>query len=251
MGIKIRGIYSTALTQVLMDSGFDIASPLEDINKKMKVAKKIMVNNLIYDKEDMDGIILHGRDSEKIIQSLEKKIGEFVTKKVETGDIFRGIIKKVNMDNKEIIVDIGKEKDGILSLREYWGFLREGQPILVQTKGKNKEHYLLSCHLRFFGENLVLIKGGFTKSSKHIKNKDEMDRLMELSKDAKLKGWGILWKSLAEGKTSKELKEEISLLLSEEENIKTLFEKENKPEILKQGFSIYFLDFPKNIKEKS
>jgi hypothetical protein len=250
MGIKIRGIYSTALTKILSDGGYDIALPLEEINHRMDLENNSKASTLIYDKEDMDGVILHGKESEEIIEALRKELGDFITKKVETGDIYRGIIKKVDMDSKEILVDIGKEKNGILSLREYWGFLREGQPILVQTKGKNRDHYLLSCHLRFFGENLVLIKGGFTKPSKHIKDKEEMRRLMDLSKDAKLNGWGILWKSLAEGKTNEVLKAEIDDLTKEEQNIKEVFEKGEKPEMLKEGFSIYFLDFPKDVKEK-
>ncbi len=250
MGIKIRGIYSTALTKILSEEGYLISFPSEKIKKRMHIEEDDKVSSLIYDKEDLNGVIVHGKESEEIIETLAKNIGDIVTKKLETGDIYRGIIKKVDMDSKEIVVDIGEEREGILSLREYWGFLKEGQPILVQTKGKNRDFYLLSCHLRFFGENLVLIKGGFTKPSKHIKDKEEMERLMELAKDSKLKGWGILWKSLAEGKTNEELKEEIDRLLEKEGKIKEKFEQDSKPEMLEKGFSIYFIDFPKDAKDK-
>jgi len=249
MGVKVRGIYSTAITKILHDNGIEVVNPSDLVRERMKIENKGKVDTLIYDKEDLDGIIIHGRESEKVLEVLKKELGILFVKKLETGDIYRGIIKRVDMKDREIIVDLGG-KEGLLSLRDYWGYLKEGQPVLVQVKGRNKDFFLLSSHLRLFGENMVLIKDGFTKPSKHIKDREEIERLLELSKEAKLKGWGVLWKALAEGKSDEELLEEMRELMEEEKRIKEEFEKGREPELLKKGFCIYFVDFPLEVKEK-
>jgi len=249
MGVKIRGIYSTAISKILHDNGIEVVNPSDLVRERMKIENKGKVDTLIYDKEDLDGIIIHGRESEKVLEVLKKELGTLFVKKLETGDIYRGIIKRVDMKDKEIIVDLGG-REGLLSLRDYWGYLKEGQPVLVQVKGRNKDFFLLSSHLRLFGENMVLIKDGFTKPSKHIKDREEMERLLELSKEAKLKGWGILWKALAEGKSDEELLKEMRDLMEEEKKIKEEFEKGKEPELLKKGFCIYFVDFPLEVKER-
>ncbi|MCD6404082.1 MAG: hypothetical protein J7L59_02770, partial [Nanoarchaeota archaeon] len=174
MGVKIRGIYSTAISKILHDNGIEVVNPSDLVRERMKIENKGKVDTLIYDKEDLDGIIIHGRESEKVLEVLKKELGTLFVKKLETGDIYRGIIKRVDMKDKEIIVDLGG-REGLLSLRDYWGYLKEGQPVLVQVKGRNKDFFLLSSHLRLFGENMVLIKDGFTKPSKHIKDREEME----------------------------------------------------------------------------
>lgn len=251
MGVKIRGIYATALTKLLTDKKFNIVEPSDKINERFELDEiDQSAHTLIYDKDDLNGVTIHGSKAEDIVKLFRKELPDTVFWKMETGSIYCGKIESVDRENKMIFINIGKKKQGSLSLQNYWGMLKEGEKVLVQVKGESKDNFLLSTKLRLFGNNLILIKGGFTKVSKHIKNKTERDRLLSLSDDAKSKGWGVLWKVLAEKKSDDELKKEIENLIKEEENIKKSFEKSNDVALLKQGLCIYFIDFGKKSKEK-
>ncbi|MCW1296658.1 MAG: ribonuclease E/G [Candidatus Parvarchaeota archaeon] len=248
--VKIRGIYATALTKLLKDRNFEIVLPSEKISERFDLSNNSGADILIYDKEDMNGVTIHGNGCEEVISILKEEFDDVIIRKVESGAIYCGFIKEVDPKRKDILIDIGADKYGLLSLHNYWGYLREGEKVLVQVKGEIKDFYLLSNQLRMFGESLVLIKNGFTKLSKHIKNQIEKDKLLDLSKEAKMKGWGILVKSLAEGRDIKELRAEMERLIEKESEIRKRFENAEKPTILENGFEIYFVDFTPMSKAK-
>ena len=249
--VKIRGIYATALTELLRSKKFNIADASEELIEKMELDEEVnSADNLIYDKEDLNGITIHGENSYGIIDIMRNKFKDSLFRKVETGAICGGIIKKVDQEKKNIYVDLGKDKEGLLSLRNFWGYLKEGEKVLVQIKGETNENYLLSTRLRLFGKYLILIKDGFMKVSKHVKDSKEIARLTDLSKEIDTKGWGILWKSLAEKKSNEELKNEINELLKEEEKIVKEFSEIKEPSILNKGICIWFIDFGKKSKEQ-
>lgn len=251
MRVKVRGIYTTALTKLLSESKFEIVAPSEKINERFDLEDiGDSADTLIYDKDDMNGVTIHGSNSNKVVEILQKNLPDTVFWKMETGSIFCGKIENIDRDNNTIYIDIGKEKAGIISLQNFWGMLKIGEKVLVQIKGESKDGFMLSTKLRLFGDNLILIKSGFTKVSKHVKDKSEKDRLLSLSDDAKSKGWGILWKVLAESKSDKELKKEIDSLIAEEEEIKGNFDQSNDVSLLKEGLCIYFVDFGKKSKER-
>ncbi len=249
--VKIRGIYSTAITNYLLKNNFEISCMSEEQLKRFNKKKsREQADNLIYDKEDLNGITIHGENADEIISLFKKEFNDSLFKKIETGSIFTGLIKKVDQQNKEIYVDIGKDKLGVLSLKNYWGYLRENEKVLVQLKGETKENYILSNNIRLFGKNLILIKDGFTKVSKHFRKKEEIETLNNISEKAREKGWGVLWKSLAENKSEKELEEEINNLLKLEEKIIKKHEKNKTPMELNKGLTTWFVEFGKESKEK-
>ena len=90
---------------------------------------------------------------------------------------------------------------------------------------------------------MILIKNGFTKVSKHIKNINQRERLESITKELNLENWGILWKSLAEDKSRNDLIEEINDLLNQEKEIMKKFRDTDEPLLICKGFSLYMLDF--------
>jgi Ribonuclease G/E len=242
--VRIRGIYSTALTKLLGERGFDIASPTKIINQRTGTEENNdSADVLIYDKEDMNGVTISGIGADRIVNELRNIFFDIATRKIENGTIYVGKIKKIDNETKNIIIDLGNNDEGILSLHNYWGFLRENEKILVQVKGIIKGIKLLSTKLRLFGNNLILIKDGFTKISKHIRTIEEQQRLRRLGENLKLNEWGILWKALAEGKPDAELIDEIKKLETEEKQIKEKFDNSAEPCLLKEGFCTYFVEF--------
>ena len=244
MKVKIRGIYSTALSKLLKENGFQLTNTSEAINERLDLESSAdTADPLIYDKDDLNGITVSGTSAEEIISLLNKKFFDISVKRNETGAVYCGKIKNIDSKSKKIWVDLGDGQEGVLSLQNYWGFLREGEKVLVQIKSSVHGTKLLSTQLRLFGENMILIKNGFTKTSSHIRSRKERQRLESISEKIKLNDWGILWKSLAEGKPDEELVAEINQLLDEEKKIKQKFEQANEPGVIQEGLKVYFVDF--------
>ncbi|MDD5181986.1 MAG: DUF402 domain-containing protein [Candidatus Nanoarchaeia archaeon] len=250
MKIKIRGVYSTALTNFLKEKGFEIIKPSEVMAQRMDLDDNDeSADVLIYDKEDLNGVTINGSGADAVVKELQNNFQDVVIKKMEIGAIYCGKIKKIESIDKTIIVDIGNE-EGILSLQNYWGFLREGEKVLAQVKGIINGKKLLSTQLRLFGDSMVLIKDGFTKVSKHIRTQKEIQRLIDISNNASIKNWGVLWKSLAEGKDTIELVSELNALVEKEKNLKGDFEHRTESGLILPGFSNYFVDFGAVTKQK-
>lgn len=238
MKIKIRGIYATALSNLLNKNGFEISNPSDLVSERLELSNnKDDANLLIYDTEDRNGICISGTDGEKVINILRKNLTDYIIQKRDSGRIYAGVVKEIGGISSTI--DLG-DADGILP--KTFG-LTLNSKVLVQVKGESDDKPLLSKHLRIFGESMVLINGGFTKVSKHIRSDSERRRLLNISRESCPEGWGILWKSLAIGKTDEELINEINNLKEEENKIMKEFEKASKPELLKEGMQSYKILF--------
>jgi hypothetical protein len=70
IGVKVRGIYTTALTRVLLDSGFAIAQPAPEIQARFGLkGNRERPHLLIRDREDLQGVTIVG-GAERINQLL-------------------------------------------------------------------------------------------------------------------------------------------------------------------------------------
>jgi len=214
---------------------------------KMKFAEKY--DTTIHDFVDKSGIVIKGEQTEKIKELIEKLDG--ASFQVEnSGDLYLGKIKKLDPDTKNIHVDLGLSKVGLLPLKDYWGFVKEGEKILVQLKSEQSDHFVLSTKIHLFGEDVVLIQKGFTKISGSIISKEEIERLTKIANENCEEGsWGVLYKSSAEGKKDSELISEIKELYKDYESLKASFEKEKEIKVLKKGMMTCYARFGKKAKE--
>ena len=243
MKVKVRGIYATALTQMLTEKGIEVVQPSKKMVERFNIEENGSAGNIVYDKEDLNGVTISGSNAREIADVLNEKLQDSAIRKQEFGDVYCGKIKHTDSRTGNILVDIGNGEEGLLSLQTYWGMMQEGGKILVQVKGKLRHQKLLSTKLRIFGENSILIKDGFTKISKHIRSKEEQQKLEKISDEIKTDGWGILWKSFAEGKSEEELRGELSNLYEEESFIRKTFDEMQEPGKIKDGVCVFFIDF--------
>ena len=76
--VKIRGIYSTALTKLALDSGFSIADPSEKIRQRfhMKFSECREYEVLIHDRTDLQGIEMKGEAEQvcKLLVSVQESL---------------------------------------------------------------------------------------------------------------------------------------------------------------------------------
>ena len=128
------------------------------------------------------------------------------------------------MSNASMLPDI--EKDGTIS-----SVLQQGQEVIVQivkepisTKGPR-----LTCELSFAGRYLVLIPFNDKVSvSQKIKSSEERARLKQLLQSIKPKNFGIIVRTVAEGKRVAELDAELKVLLKHWEETITKVQKATK-----------------------
>ena len=95
--VKVRGIYSTALTKFLLSNGFEIVNPSNIINERFDMNGIVSdsADVLIYDKADMNGITISGVGAERIVDVVQSYFFDIAVKKMETGEIYNGKIKKI------------------------------------------------------------------------------------------------------------------------------------------------------------
>lgn len=76
--LKIRGIYSTALTKFALDSGFEIVDPSAKVRERFSVKfASVPCDIFIHDREDLQGIELKG-ESDQLCQVLTKMRKDFL-----------------------------------------------------------------------------------------------------------------------------------------------------------------------------
>ncbi len=249
-GIKIRGIYSTALTNLLLKNKFKIAQPSDNIKENFKNKKfEEDVDTTMYDTNDKSGVVIKGKQTDKICSLFQKKFKNVIITKESVGHIYKGRIIRLDPNTKNIHVDLGLDKVGLLPLKDYWGFVKEGEKILVQFKNEERDHILLSTKIHLFGNNMILIQKGFTKISNTIKDKATMERLSKLAEENSKNGWGILWKSGAAEKEDKELIKEIEELYKKFDEIQKRFESEEDVKLLSEGMTTAHVRFDKEARE--
>ena len=145
---------------------------------------------------------------------------------------YQKYLKQVISDRKKLypiskasmLPDI--EKDGSIS-----NVLQQGQEVIVQivkepisTKGPR-----LTCELSFAGRYLVLIPFNDKVSvSQKIKSSEERARLKQLLQSIKPKNFGVIVRTVAEGKRVAELDAELKVLLKHWEETITKVQKATK-----------------------
>ncbi len=241
--VKIRGIYSTALTKFLQSKGYKVANLSEEMQERIQEDEK-EADVVISDKDDKNGVIIVGADAKEIAELIRDSF-DAVMNVYSVGDIYCGVIENFDQRTGIIEVNIG-EKIGILNISDYYGFTRKGERVLVQIK-HNSAKPLLTTKLRLFGNDLILIKGGFNNVSKYIRDEEERRRLISL---ANVEGWGILWKATAENKPAEVLLEEVKKLQKIESKIKIKFDECKEPQKIFEGMKYYIIDFGANSKLK-
>lgn len=122
-------------------------------------------------------------------------------------------------------------KDGSIQ-----NMLKVGQEVLVQVVKEpiNTKGPRLTCDLSFAGRNMVLIPfGNKVNVSSKIKKGEERTRLKQLVQSMKPQGFGIIVRTVAEGKRAAELDQELKVLLGRwEEAINKVMRTKERPQII-------------------
>ncbi|QXM05769.1 Rne/Rng family ribonuclease [Crassaminicella indica] len=182
----------------------------------------------------MNEIIVNSSLSQTRVALLEDK--ELVELYIErenskrtVGNIYKGRVTNVLPGMQAAFVDIGCEKNAFLFVKDaippemsgskevsIRDVVKNGQEIIVQvikesigTKGAR-----VTTHLTLPGRYLVLMPYiDYIGISRRINDEEERDRLRNILEELKPSNMGIIVRTAGEGKTEKELKEDLKFLL--------------------------------------
>ena len=245
--VRVRGIYSTALLFLLRSSGFQITDPstvqmerfnLENIREPADIQ--------IYDRRDLQGVIADGdieslRTLKRVLSSeLRDAVFNFFPYSVE--GIYRGVVSGTIDGGESLLVDLGGVYGRLKKEELKDGFVGSTVTVQVVRNSYLIDSPLLTTKLKISGSNVLLIKDGEVRVSSKIVDPDERRRLLELGREVVKEGWGITWRSSAQGKPQEDLIGEVEDLFREAERLSQDYE---GPKMLRPGFNRASIEFPR------
>ncbi len=252
VSVRIRGIYSTALTKLLLDKGFKISQPSQKIAERLKIEKTYSEFDVdIYDRKDGRGVILVGTKVDDVKDVFEEEFIDVFFRKMpyQLYGIYKGIV--VKRDEQYLYVDIGSAIGTVLI--EEMPDAAEGDEVLVQVKKHNLLPHL-STLLTIPGDYAVLIPKPIgaqrhVKISRKIKDPEERERLRILGLSVDLGEWGILWRTAAAYKDWDTLRDELVNLSKIADKLKDA-DKYSAPTRITEGRDIYEVEFGGGTRKK-
>ena len=256
--IRIRGIYSTALTKLFLDNNFEIIQPSLEIAERFSLNPERYLSPQIdvFDKNNRQGVNVESLATLTNIftQILFDVLPDVIIKKskVQKGAVYKGIVYRP-APKGGYLIKITPNMDAWLPMEEIKNnsSIKLGDPILVEIKDIDKSTGLprVSASITVPGDFAVLIPEEAVRVSHKIKG-GVRDKLIELGKVLRPDNWGIIWRTGAANADVSELQEEIEILTREAEKLLEIGERAPALIKLRNGFDILEIDFPHNSKKK-
>ena len=244
MKANIRGIYTTALTKLLLDHGFEIVNPSLTIKRRFGLNDNPAPPDLkIKDRYDIQGVRVLGtlEAVNKFYSILQSNFEDVITRKwpVSVDGIYRGNV--VDSDEYGVYVDIG---NGIVGrvLKSEIAYANEKQlTVQVERKRIGAKQPLLTTNLKIVGNYAILAQNSKVGVSLKIRDLNKRAELYALGKSIAPNGWGIIWREIAANQPREALEKEIKMLASKVENLKEKMASSTEtPQLLVDG--LYFMD---------
>ena len=202
-------------------------------------------------------ILINAIDHEecRIAKVTDSTLAEFhiesASKEITHGNIYKGIITRIEPSLQAVFVDYGAERHGFLQKneihRDYFHdshdgdqsistIVKRGQEVLVQITKEPVAHKgaMLTTFISLPGRHLVLMPGvEHSGISRKIEEDQERVRLKEIMESLKLpEGFGAIVRTAGLGCTKTQLEKDVKYLLRLWNNIKNSVRKEQAPALL-------------------
>ena len=255
--IRIRGIYSTALTKLFLDNNFEIIQPSLEIAERFSLNPERYLSPQIdvFEKSNRQGVYAEclAKLTPQFMKILFDTLPDVIIKRarVQKGAIYKGIIYRP-APKGGYLIKISPQMDAWLPVEDTKGNgIKLGDPILIEIKDidKNINVPKASMKISIPGDFAVLISEEAVKVSHKIRGSTR-DKLIELGKILRPEGWGIIWRTGAANADPSELQEEIELLTKEAEKLLKLAKEAPALVKLRDGFDLIDIEFPAQSKAK-
>ncbi|MCX8205233.1 MAG: hypothetical protein N3H31_06250 [Candidatus Nezhaarchaeota archaeon] len=187
MLFRIRGIYSTALTSLLMKRGHEPTQPSKLIASRLSITPLTLPPHLdIYDLPDKDGVVLEGKEEavNEALSIIEEELPDVFVKehRARLNAVYKGLVEEVCHDG--CYVDLGGFR-GFLPTSQV-----KGEEVVVTVVKCPSEIPVLSLGARIVGDYVKLIQGHGVSLSRGLLKSKRAKELMTLGRAVKPHGWG-------------------------------------------------------------
>lgn len=249
MKARVRGVYTTALTKLLLEQGFGIVQASVTIKQRFGLAENSDSPDLdVYDRRDRQGVRALGKAEPMglFISLLQSRLDDVVARKwvVTVDGIYKGLVKEVDTATHTALVDIGPAV-GRIHDSQITNYTR-GLQLLVQVERwrLGSREPTLTTEIKIPGTNAVLIPGRQVKISRKIMDWQTRTRLRQLGEDLATESWGVLWRTSAANQSPDLLRNEVSTLIEKAESIMQRAEGAEAPTMLWEGAHFVNVEFP-------
>ncbi len=202
-------------------------------------------------------ILINGVDPEecRIAKVIDSHLAEFhiesTTKEIIHGNIYKGIVSRIEPSLQAAFIDYGTERHGFLQKHEIHSdyfqdnpsgtrsinkIIKRGQELIVQiTKDPfMKKGAMLSTYISLPGRYIVLMPGSTNRGiSRKIEGEEKRNLLKGIINNLKLpEGFGIIIRTVGENCTKTLISKDLRYLLRLWKNIKNKGIKEKAPTLL-------------------
>ncbi|MBA3009687.1 MAG: Rne/Rng family ribonuclease [Proteobacteria bacterium] len=194
-------------------------------------------------------------DENRIATIIDNKLDQFhietAAREVTQGNIYKGVVTRVEPSLQAVFVDYGAEKNGFLQKNEIhsdyfqevetkekalFNLIKKGQEMIVQvTKNPiNQKGAMLTTFISLPGRFGVLMPGNSTKGvSRKIDEEDERKRLVSILKNIKIpEGFGMIVRTAGKNATKTMLTSDLKYLMRVWKNIDKLAMEDPAPSLL-------------------
>lgn len=215
--------------------------------KKIILREKLMPKKILINAMDID--------EHRIAAIVDNKLDEFhietAAKQVTQGNIYKGIVTRVEPSLQAVFVNYGTEKNGFLQKNEihkdyfqelksgekgFANLIKKGQELIVQvTKDPiGQKGAMLTTFISLPGRLSVLMPGSTTKGvSRKISDEDERKRLIKIIKSLKIPaGFGMIVRTAGKKATKTMLSADLKYLVRVWKNIDKKAVKNPSPSLL-------------------
>ncbi|MHA1230179.1 MAG: DUF402 domain-containing protein [Candidatus Helarchaeota archaeon] len=258
VNIKIRGIYSTALTKLMIDNDFGITYPTEVIRERLNLEPRYEVPDVeIFDNIiERQGVVVLGKEKgvKKIKEIMREEFEDAIIRNSESGwnSVWRGRVIKVDSTNRSAILDFRLENLNFQGVLENYE-CKEGDNLVVSVKFPSFKYIRaqLSPNITISGDYAILIETKTPLISRKIVDEKRRKELLEIANSMKLVSdkWKVLWRTSADKADNSVLKEELNYLNSK---LKEVLEKKDDETIIElyKGLPGFYIEFPAESKKR-
>jgi Ribonuclease G/E len=245
---KVRGIYSTALTKLLLDNGFEIVSPSVALKERFRLDDNDMPADIaIQDRYDRHGIRTSGtrEATDKFKEILQASLDDAIVRRwpISVDGIYKGLLRGIDIPTRSLLIDIG-EAVGRVSEEEKERI--QTKEVIVQVKHRRigAKEPSLTTQITIAGKYAVLVPKSKTSVSLKIHDPNVRAKLYELGEKLSLPNWSIIWRTAAEIQSRKFLEEEIKTLVKSSEEVFHDAEAKDAPALLHEGSYVMDIELP-------
>jgi len=245
---RVRGIYSTALTKLLLDNGFEIVQPSAAIKERFGLVEGDESPDLdIHDRYDWQGVHASGKTEaiDPFVSMLRCCFDDVITRKwpVTVHGIYKGLTKGTDSKGRSIFVDVGPAT-GKVDCREIQDPIPREVVVQAGTPRLGAGNPILTTRVKVPGHYAILVLGGQVKVSRKIRGIEGRCRLFELAEALVPSRWGIFWRVTADEQPSETLRREVAYLLQEGEGILKGAGGMEAPALVREGDRFVDVEFP-------